>query len=345
MGGELKHKYLFNLPWAARVAGVLFYCALAAWTAHLADDYVGFLRVFLLGASGLLTAFGSILFFRRLLFPRSLELTEDAILYPKGFLRTQITALRCDKIVRIGLSEERFNEVLYLGSSQGPFEIPASYFANIEAYEAVRDFIFRKAAISVPVSSKASTARRAYAEYPAPLLHWREPDDWPSYRTNLFRSVPLSIRIGRAVWFFARCTGLLVLPWLALRVLQVPTQSAVAYLSSAGLVSLFFTLVYWAERRRPVHVTKISLRKNGITQHFGKQVLDHSYSDLSGWNIIERQFHERVLHILLVQRKRWRKPSAIALAGGETRDALSRILSEKSVPDARLRAPWETGEL
>lgn len=71
---------------------------------------------------------------RRLIFPRVLELSEDSILYPRGFRRTRIIRIDYADIIR--MSEERISghNRLYLATGKGYFKIISSRLPDKETY-------------------------------------------------------------------------------------------------------------------------------------------------------------------------------------------------------------------
>ena len=176
--------------------------------------------------------------------------------------------------------------------------------------------------------------------FPEPILRWVEPADWPRFRTHLVVSKPLSHRLAKALWFYVRCFGIILSPWLLLHLFQLPTISVTGFLWLAIPVALFFTSLYWLHATYPVHPTEISFRDNGITQFFGKQTWDINYAEFSGWAVVERQFEGRVLHILLVQGRT--RVIVFALPESGTRDRLVQLLQDKKLqqlPD--LKPAWE----
>jgi len=283
---------------------------------------------------------------RRLLFPRVLELTDDAILYPRGFPKTRITSIPYADILRIQNHGEGDQTGLTVVTGRGGAAISASYFKHIESYRAVRDFICAKTSVVMPREDRREPLEwgdwRIWG-YPEPILRWNEPKEWPRYRTHLVRSKSQLPRLTRAFWFFTRCFAICFIPWLLLRLLDVPTAQAGLFLCLTILVSLFITLIYnWLLTIWPVHCTEISFRDSGVTQFFGKQTADWNYHRFSGWAIIERQFERQRIFILLLQ-----GPSTIisfAIPDTDICDRLRFLLHDKSIPHAPdLKPPWEEG--
>lgn len=178
-------------------------------------------------------------------------------------------------------------------------------------------------------------------ELPKPLFHWTEPADWPKYRAEFVQQTPTPKRALDLLWFFIRCLALIILPWLAFRLADIPTAATAPYLGLCVAVALFFTSIRWLYRSNPVHSTQISFRPNGFTQHFGKQIWDQTYRALQSWKIIEIDRPEHPLRILLLQSTH--SVQAIALPDASTAHALAQLLSDKKVPhNTSLHPPWTT---
>lgn len=94
-------RYDFNLPWPAVILCVAFYAGVSAYIAYLARDFVGVIFALLITLSGILGILGLIVLMRRVAFPRVIELTDDAILHPRGFPKTRITSIPYADILRI----------------------------------------------------------------------------------------------------------------------------------------------------------------------------------------------------------------------------------------------------
>src|ERR1035438_378401 len=94
-------RYDYNLPWRGVIAGTLFYAGLSAlmflWAKENTD--IAYVGLIVLGVIFALLAI--IVATRRILSPRELELTEDAILFPRGFARARITRISYEDIVRM----------------------------------------------------------------------------------------------------------------------------------------------------------------------------------------------------------------------------------------------------
>ncbi|MCX6903488.1 MAG: hypothetical protein NTW03_08425 [Verrucomicrobia bacterium] len=334
-------RYDYNLPWRGVVVGAVFYGSLSVLMAHEARGTAGVISVCFLGLSALLAVLALILVMRRLMFPRVLELADDAILFPHGFPRTRITRIPYADIIRMTESF-RFPGSVGLATASGSFEIAAPRFLDFESYHAARDFVCAQASIMIPrYDERDPSAGRQWAEFPDPIISWVEPEDWPRYRTHLVVSKPLLPRLARALWFLARCFVILFLPWLLLRLFRVPTAPAAEYFWLSTGVTFFFTCLHWLFATYPARATTMSFRENGVTQLSGKQTRDLSYRDCSGWEMVERQFEGRVLHILLLQ---WRNyVTEVALPDTGIRDRLVQLFHDKRIPQSPgLKPSWES---
>jgi hypothetical protein len=148
-------------------------------------------------------------------------------------------------------------------------------------------------------------------------------------------------RLAKALWFFVRCFGIILIPWLLLHFFQQPTVSAAGFLGLSIPVTLFFTSLHWLNATYPARATKISFRDHGITQLSGKQTRDLNYRDCSGWTVVERQFEGRVLQILLLQRRSY--VVEVVLPDTNTRERLVQLFHDKQIPHAPdLKPSWES---
>lgn len=335
-------RYSFNLPWAAAVLGAIFYAGISIYTVHLARDFAGVIYIGFITVSAIFAALAIFMIARRLVFPRVLELHDDAILFPHGFPRTRITRIAYTDIIRMSAGLAGGNPGLRITTARGTFEITSSYLPDMESYRDVKEFVCSKSSIVMNYRGIPKYGDWRQFGFPEPILRWVEPEDWPRYRTRLATSKPLLRRFAKALWFFIRCFGIIILPWFILRLCRVPTTPTVDYVCLSTAVAFLITLIYhWLANIWPVHTTEISFRDRGITQFFGKQTRDLNYHDLSGWAVIERQFEGRVVHILLL--KRGARIIELALPDPNTRDRLVQIFYDKQIlhsPD--LIPSWES---
>lgn len=333
-------RYDFNLPWRGALIGSLFYAGLSVFMAHLAKDVSGVIFVGLIALSVMFAILAVVMIMRRLVFPRTLELTDDAILFPHGFPRTRITRILYTDIIRMRYGALASSNSFCMMTARGSFEIGATRFSDIENYNAVRDLICAKTAILMTRLDKFEPSDWRIWGFPEPILRWVEPKDWPHYRTHLVTSKPLLHRLAKALWFFIRCLGIIFLPWLLLCLFQLPTASFAEFLGLSISVTFFFTLLHWFNATYPVHSTEISFRDKGITQFFGKQDFDSNYHNYSGWAVIERPFEGRILYILLLKGRT--RVIAFALPDTSTRDRLVQLLIDKKLPQLTdLKPAWE----
>jgi len=333
-------RYDYNLPWRGAVLGALFYAGLSVLTVRQARDVPGIIFAVLMGLTAIFVALGIFMIVRRLAFPCVLELTEDAILFPHGFPRTRITRVLYVDIIRMGEWALTNTRGFYMVTGRGRFEIMAGRFPEMANYKAVREFICSKTSIAMNQVGKAEPMDWRWRGFPEPVLRWLEPPEWARFRTQLFVSEPLLPRLFRALWFFVRCLGVMLLPWLLLRLFQIPTAGVAGFLGLAISASLFFTLLYWLYAKYPVHAAEISFREKGVTKFFGKQMWDFNYGDFSGWALVEQRFEDRSLHILLMKCRS--RVIEFALPDATTRDRVSRLLHEKGIPPSSdLRPSWE----
>ncbi len=334
-------RYDYNLPWRGAVIGGLFYAGLSVLMVHLARDVPGVVFVGLIALSAMFAVLAVIMMTRRLVSPRVLELTENAVLFPHGFPRTRITRIPYTDIIRMRDGAVASSASFCMVTARGDFEIGAVRLPDRDSYHAVRDFICSKSSIVMTRLDKIEPADWRIWGFPEPILRWVEPADWPRYRTHLVVSKPLLPRFAKALWFFVRCFGFIILPWLLLNLFQLPTVSVAGFLGLSIPVTLFFTSLHWLNTIHPARATEITFRENGITQLSGKQTRDLNYGDCSCWDVVERPFEQRVLHILLLQ---WRTYVVeVALPDINTRDRLVKLFHDKRIPQtSNLKPSWES---
>jgi hypothetical protein len=78
---------------------------------------------------------------RRLLLPRFLELGQDALLLPAGFLRTRVASISYADIEQIGEVARGRMTTIKLRTKGGSFEITSILLPDMASYVAIRDFI------------------------------------------------------------------------------------------------------------------------------------------------------------------------------------------------------------
>ena len=319
-------RYSYNMPWRGVIAFVVFNLGLAFFIGHLAAGYVGIIYGGLISLSGMFAVLALILPLRRWLFPHTLELTDDAVLFPPGFSRRRITCFRYADTIRMSWTRTG----LYLVGPEGGFEVTHLRFKDADSCQAAINFIRARIPIALPAYDAKAPMDFLSGGVPEPLLAWREPEEWPRFRTHLVTSRPFSARLAKSAWFYLRCFCIILLPWLLLQAFQQPTAPAPGFLILATLTSLFFTAIHWMNTTYPAYASKICLRANGVTCLFGRQWVDWNYSHFSGWKILERRFDERKFFILLLQ-----SPSRVnlfAIPDAEIRDQVIQILTDKLIP-------------
>jgi len=126
---------------------------------YLARDFAGVIFDCLIALSVVFGIFGVIMLARRLLFSRMLELTDEAILYPRGFPKTRIIIVPYADILRIVNHGEGDQTVLTAVTGRGTFAITASYFKKVENYHAVKDFISTKSSIAMPRNDRRESPK------------------------------------------------------------------------------------------------------------------------------------------------------------------------------------------
>jgi hypothetical protein len=333
------HRYSFNWPWPGVIIGALFLGVSGGAMAAVSSGQYGFVRYSLLGLGWVLAALGLVFIVRRILLRRWLELTDEEVLFPRGFLRTRMERLRFRDIIRIG-EGERFNQAsVYLHAGGANLEIGEAWLGGFDTYKVVRNFIFEK----VGIDSPALTAPRRvewYEEFPKPILRWKEPEGWPRYRTSLVRTRPRAVLVGKEAWFFVRCMAVIFAPWWLMKGFGMEPPPTVGYAILATVVSLFFTWVHWMYVIWPVHATEITVRAGGITRFGGKQTWDWSWAAFTGWSMVERLFEDRPLHILLLKHKKILMP--MGLPDLKIRDSVIEVLTSKGIPRMEVvEIPWE----
>ncbi|HXI82475.1 MAG TPA: hypothetical protein VNL17_00120 [Verrucomicrobiae bacterium] len=335
-------RYDYNLPWRAVIIGTLFYGGLSVFMLHLAKNASSVLFVAFIALSAMFAFLAIIMGTRRIVSPRKLELTEDAIFFPRGFARTRIMRIAYTEIIRMEDNSRASNGSISMFTSRGNFEIGAVCLPNVESYRAIRDFICSQASIVMGPHDLSRSGWRPEG-FPQPIVHWVESKDWPRYRTSLVVAEPLLPRLAKTAWFFARCFGFIILPWLLLHLFQLDTIPAAAFLCLSIPITSFFTWLHWLNVTHPARCNEISFRERGISLFSGKQFGDLSYQSLSGWTVVERQFEGSMLHLLLLRGRT--RILALALPDFNTRERVEKLLQGKKVPPLPdLKPPWEARE-
>ena len=312
---------------------------MARWAGNLG----GIFCIFLTALSGIFASFGLIVLMRRRLFHRVLELADDAILFPHGFPRTRITRVYYADIIQMSESCISGRYGLSLVTDRGTFNIGSDRLPDIESYEQIKEFIRLQAEFDLSGHEEPQSSTRIrwknFNQNQVAII-WLEPEIWPRYRTHLVTSQPLWPRLVRACWFFVRCFGFFFVPWLLLKLFDLDTISTAGFICSVLPVAFFFTLLYWQNATHPARISKVSFFNHGISQFFGKQTINLNYRECSGWNVVERQFENCIIQILLVQRPTY--VFEVALPNADTRERLVQLFNDKKIPHLPDLAPsWE----
>jgi hypothetical protein len=328
-------RYDYDLPWRGVALAFAINTGISLIAAHCAKSIGGF---FSIGPIFLSVAFAFLALWvivRRLIFSRVLELTDDAILFPGGFSGKRINRLAYADIMRISNLIARPG--LRLHTVKGYFEIMSVRFTNIESYRAARTCVCSKTSILLP-EDKRGTEYPGWV--PGPVLKWNEPEDYIRYRTHLAVSKPLWLRLAKAVRFFACVFGFFFIPWFVLNFIFGFGEPVAGFFAVLIPASLFFTWIHWYNATHPARVTHVNVFPDGFSLLSGLQTANFSFSDFSGWSVVEREFEGHILHILLLQRPKY--VLGIVFPDTNTRDQFIQMLNEKKVPQLNsLKPSWE----
>ena len=336
-------RYAFTPPWSALIIGVVFFGALSGYLFHLASDFHGLISFLWIALSAIFAVLVVIIVIRRLVYPRVLELREDAVLLPHGVLRTRIAQIAYDDIMRMWENRRGNQTGIWLATSHRPFAITASHLPDSASYQAVKNFIVNHVSgAEIPDAKRASSGGFDWEDLTKPKLRWVEPEAWSRYRKSLNVSKPLFSKLAGGLWCFSRCISIVMLPWLLLRAFQLPTISVAGYVGLSVSFALWVTWLRWFSLNHPVFVAEISFREKGISRFQGKQTADWKYQDFSGWCVIERSFEGSDLSILLLKQNGSGSVREFALPDNDTRVQTVKLLNEKNVPQTPdLMPSWE----
>ena len=339
---EPPRRYAFNPPWGTLIIGIVFFGALSGYLFHLAGGFHGLISFLWIAVSAIFAVLALIGVIRRLVFPRVLELSGDAVLLPHGVLRTRIAHIAYDDIMRMWENRRGNQTGLWLVTSRRHFAITASHLPDAACYEEVRYFIVNHVSgAEIPDEMRESSGGFYWQDLTKPMLRWVEPEAWACYRRSLNVSKPLFSRLAGGLWYFFRCFAIVMLPWLLLRAFQLPTLSVAGYVGLSVSFSLWFTWLRWLSFNHPVHVAEISYREMGLSRFQGKQTADWKYQGFSGWCVIERPFAGSVISILLLKQKVSGSVRAFALPDNDTRVQTVKLLSGKVPESPDLMPSWE----
>jgi hypothetical protein len=338
-------RYNIESPRRVFVLGVAIHVGLSAFAAFQAVRSTDLALFGWLVLSAICGVLALILTIRRLVFPRVLELTDCAILLPRGYPWPRIVSIPYADIIRI----RDCGDSLTVHTGKGGFTIGIFRF---EGLQTVKEVISTKTSIALPGVQPATATgfpprlEVPWGDFPPPLVHWTEPEDWSRYRTRIALA---DFRLTKELWFFVRCFVVLFCIWLPmgllhfwcyrLSIVSFPIYSLV----NLAVAALFITAIRWIYKGTPVPPSiEISFRDNGITTVLiNGQDADWSYRNVVAFSVIDREFQGRVLQILLLKADRY--DISLALPDDGVRDRVTQILAEKQVPQvADLKPSWET---
>lgn len=322
-----EREYRYNLPWTGVWLGAVINSLFAFAVGWLARNQTGPVHAVLMILSSLFILLALMGLARRVFFPRVLRLDENAIYFPRGFSASRANRIRYADIVRV-IESNRQRISLHLMTNGRQFWIDAPSLGSPRNYIAVRAMILERASISTSSASANVPDSGKWRELPEPILHSVEPAEWPRYRSHLVTSSPLAPRAAWILWFFVKCFGIIIIPWIILRLCGL-AGSPLSYLPLAATVSFLFTVLRWYGAIHPASQKALTFRAHGITLRYGKQFADYYYEDLVGWNIVQRSFDGQTLDVLLLRVRKWEV--AFAFPDTETRDRTTQILREKGV--------------
>lgn len=85
-----------------------------------------------------------LLVFRRIAYKKYVELSDDTLILPAGFLQLQTNRIPYSTIDRVWESHWAFGPVLYLSANKRKYEIPCGIRLERSAYVSVRDFLIKE---------------------------------------------------------------------------------------------------------------------------------------------------------------------------------------------------------
>jgi hypothetical protein len=94
--------------------------------------------------AGILMLLAMLIAVRRLMLRRFLEIDENALLLPTGFLQLHVARIAYDTILEVSEARWALGTVLYIRTRQRKYEIPCGVRINRNDYVAVRDYLIAK---------------------------------------------------------------------------------------------------------------------------------------------------------------------------------------------------------
>lgn len=354
------NRFQHDFPLRTTVLSILLYLGFSAWTVQMATSYSGGPRVGVIALGVIFFALALVVLVRRLAFPFSIEMTDDAVLLPRGYYWPRVTKIPYADIISI----QDCGDSLELVTGRGRFCVGVIRF---EGYRAVREIISDKTAIALePLPGTGINPKSDGHERPEPLVRWMEPKGWTGFRKRAELSKPFLYQLSTELWFFLRfytfCFAFMVVPIfvfmlyasLYLRPYSVlkPYQRFAFTISilpfgSVALFATFISMLHWLYGITPVcPETKVSFRDRGISVRLPNgQQFSWNYHQFVGWAVIERHFKEHILQILLLKRlvKGRACNLAFALPDASVREQVQQILVERQLPQmSDIKPSWET---
>jgi hypothetical protein len=158
---NLPRRFTYNPRWPAIAGCAAFFGAIAAFMGYKAfhnDRGLIINGIITLGPAGATVFYwavagssamfvvGAILLtVRRLANPQTLELTEDGILLPHGFLQTRTTRIPYAEVKRVWEVQVSGQTFLYVATGERRFSIMASLLPDMDSYRAIKDFMCSRA--------------------------------------------------------------------------------------------------------------------------------------------------------------------------------------------------------
>lgn len=129
-------QYPYNLPWSVILWRLI--CVAAVVCLALLDWIPLSIT---LGLSSFFLLLVLLLLIRRLILPRQIELSPNALVLPTGFLHIRTAIIPYEEIESLSESRWAFGIVLYIHTDRRRYEIPCGFPIEPEAYVAVRDHL------------------------------------------------------------------------------------------------------------------------------------------------------------------------------------------------------------
>ncbi len=163
---NLPRQYIYGPPWRGIVAFMLCFGVLSVFMVYHASHisrgtrvaYNGLIPLTSAGATVyywflvsvdwlaaciaiIVFALALLLFMRRLLKPRIIELAENGIVLPHGYFHAQISTIPYSEIKLVREKMYGKRAVLNIATAEQTFEIPSLLLPNLDSYRSIKDFI------------------------------------------------------------------------------------------------------------------------------------------------------------------------------------------------------------